>query len=220
MKQYKSLYNQSNKHSFKESKQNINDKVNLFLYLDIWDERDNFQVNLYNIENDVLWDWSYSEPSEDDEEGGYDSSPVDDGYMKNWKDIKGLEKYLKDLGIISKKASIYNNEDDAIEASEEGLNEQRSRHFRFNEAIKWNNKVQKLSWSDVEDYINDLGGGWRLPTLEELYKEFKTNPKRFKKGDYWSSEEGDEGMAFYMDGSTGNTDKDYKFNDLYVCLVK
>jgi hypothetical protein len=49
---------------------------------------------------------------------------------------------------------------------------------------------KKMNWLNAIDYCESLGSGWRLPTIEELWKirenESLSNNGEFRSAEYWS----------------------------------
>ncbi len=95
--------------------------------------------------------------------------------------------------------------------------------------ISINQAPDTMNWSDAKSWCSNLGGGWRLPTLDELrviHKVVKTLNQvlaavgdEIPRGSHWSSIErnSEDAWSIYMnDGSTTNY---YKSVDLYVRAV-
>ena len=59
-------------------------------------------------DGETVWEMRYPDFSLNEEDRDMQSSMVDDGFMKNWDDIKGLETYLKDMSVIPDDAEIIN----------------------------------------------------------------------------------------------------------------
>jgi hypothetical protein len=51
------------------------------------------------------------------------------------------------------------------------------------------NIIDRMTWYDAAEYIEKMGGGWRLPTIMEFHIIFKSDVKyKFKDNDiFWSS---------------------------------
>ena len=78
-----------------------------------------------------------------------------------------------------------------------------------------------MSWDDAKKVCTELGDGWRLPTKDELNILFKNKVKigGFSSSHYWSSREGDEGLAWdqsFDDGFQGFADMNDDCNVLAV----
>jgi hypothetical protein len=75
----------------------------------------------------------------------------------------------------------------------------------------------KMTWYQAKNACNDLGNGWRLPTIEELkamYKQLHKNGQGnfIAECCYWSSTEYDGSDAWYFSfyvGTAGTNIKDY-----------
>ena len=63
----------------------------------------------------------------------------------------------------------------------------------------------KMNWSDAITYVEQLGDGWRLPTITEFYIIYDSDMKKeFNEDDgYWSSSDSPAGGAWYFQFSTG-----------------
>lgn len=75
-------------------------KNNTYLYIIDKDERGEFSCHVEDPEGKDVW----SASNEESEDGEF--YPVSDGFMKHNNDIKGLEKYLKELQILPKEAVL------------------------------------------------------------------------------------------------------------------
>ena len=55
-----------------------------------------------------------------------------------------------------------------------------------------------MNWYEANEACKELGGNWRLPTKDELNILFKNKVKigGFSSNHYWSSNDGDEGLAW------------------------
>lgn len=90
------------------------DKSNLYVYR-FHEERGEIKASVENMQTGIaVWEYNYPDYSLDEEEREFQSSIVDDGFMKNFDDIEGLEKYLKSLNILPVDAEII-SEVDAIQ---------------------------------------------------------------------------------------------------------
>jgi len=77
-------------------------KNNTYLYVIDKDERGEFSCHVEDPDGKDVW----SASNEESEDGEF--YPVSDGFMKHNKDIKGLEKYLKELELLPKEAVLNN----------------------------------------------------------------------------------------------------------------
>jgi hypothetical protein len=79
-----------------------------------------------------------------------------------------------------------------------------------------------MNWDDANGACNNLGNGWRLPTIKELNLMFKNKYKigGFVKDYYWSSTEGDNVRAWRYIFHDGNQEYGYKGSDGYVRAVR
>jgi hypothetical protein len=81
----------------------------------------------------------------------------------------------------------------------------------------------KMEWDEAKKAFENLGGGWRLPTIEELEKIYKYKDKigNFAlKSKYWSSTESGANGAWYVGFLKGNVFDAAKFNTYYVRAVR
>jgi hypothetical protein len=83
----------------------------------------------------------------------------------------------------------------------------------------------KLNWGEAISVCNNLGDGWKLPTITELeiiYKQFFKNGEHdLKEGSYWSSNEENEDLAlYYIFYGQGFSAKCYKDYPLYVRPIR
>ncbi len=95
--------------------------------------------------------------------------------------------------------------------------------------ISINQAPDTMNWSDAKSWCSNLGGGWRLPTLDELrviHKVVETLNQvlaavgdEISRGSHWSSIErnSEDAWSIYMNG--GSTTNYYKSVDLYVRAV-
>lgn len=71
------------------------------------DERGSFRADVRNPKNDK----TVYEVRGGDELGEDESSLVDDGYMRNLRDVQGLQEYLREMGVIGKQDRIMHAKD-------------------------------------------------------------------------------------------------------------
>jgi len=84
-------------------KKNITNK---FVYK-FHEERGEISAYVEDMTNgNTVWEFKYPDHDLPEEEREMQSSPVDDGFMRHFEDISGLEKYLKQLGDIPEDAEI------------------------------------------------------------------------------------------------------------------
>lgn len=83
------------------------------------DERGQFQAHVEDHGGKTVWEVSYPEYYQDDETGEEmeNSTIFDDGYMSDTDDVQGLEKYLKQVGIMPEQAEL--KSEDEFEEEEE-----------------------------------------------------------------------------------------------------
>ena len=86
-----------------------------------------------------------------------------------------------------------------------------------------------MTWKDAIEFCANLGGIWRLPSIEELstlvdYSKFNpaTKLQDIKPSDYWSSttNANDTDFAWGVDFYYGYSYGDYKSHNLYVRAVR
>ena len=106
-----------------------------------------------------------------------------------------------------------------IKIAQEMINEGKKTN---NEGKKTNNKVEwtiednrQLTWKIANNYANNEGEGWRLPTLEELENAYNENKDFFAHGTYWTST---EDTAFVC--GADDAKKFQKFYDPNKCFVR
>jgi hypothetical protein len=83
---------------------------------------------------------------------------------------------------------------------------------------------EKMIWEQAISACEELGNGWRLPTIKELevmYKELhKKGNGNFKEPFYWSSTENDDDNAWYFFFVYDNSSIISKYSTLYVRAVR
>jgi len=107
----------------------------------------------------------------------------------------------------------------------------------------YKNDIPGVRWYKAQSFINDLGNGWRLPSLKELaliktlrdlggIGRFPTEYSDFSDSYYWSSEEGkvtsirtqgkDGGSnyAYFFDMAEGTSSHNKKSYDLRARFVR
>ena len=94
--------------------------------------------------------------------------------------------------------------------------------------IEWEENTPKnpiknpMTWDEAMEYARSAGGGWRLPSKEELEKVYHDKVKGFESDVYWSSSTyaqptiGAWGVSF----SDGDVDYYYKTGNYYVRCVR
>jgi len=75
------------------------------------------------------------------------------------------------------------------------------------------------TWYDAIEYVELLGDGWRLPTIEELDLIYKSE-NDFEKEGYWSSTEFDYRSSWQYEFDSGIKDYYGKTAFCYVRAVK
>ena len=88
-------------------------------------------------------------------------------------------------------------------------------HYHFELSLAKSHK--KLTWKKAVAYVNSLGDGWRLPTIEECFMIYHN--KLIDKGYYWSSTEFFSNVYVFnfKYGKVFDNDKEF---DYYVCAVR
>ena len=76
----------------------------------------------------------------------------------------------------------------------------------------------EMTWDKAVEAVNNLGDGWRLPTIEECFMIYKD--KLIDKDYYWSSREYCNNYAWYFAFSTGDAYYYYKYGTNYVRAVR
>jgi hypothetical protein len=107
----------------------------------------------------------------------------------------------------------------------------------------YKNDIPGVRWYKAQSFINDLGNGWRLPSLKELaliktlrdlggIGRFPTEYSDFSDSYYWSNEEGEvtsirtqgkdgkSNYAYFFDMSEGTSSHNKKSYDLRVRFVR
>jgi len=82
--------------------------------------------------------------------------------------------------------------------------------------------LKYMNWNDAVKACADLGGGWRLPTIEELSLLYKNKVKIAFFADYiyWSSNEYDGNSAWVLYCSFGGEEAKLKGSPCYVRAVR
>ena len=80
----------------------------------------------------------------------------------------------------------------------------------------------QMKWYDATEKVKELGGGWRLPTIEEFEEIYKYKDKigGFAKANYWSSTEYGGNDAWYQGCFNGSQGGSNKANFYYVRAVR
>ena len=107
----------------------------------------------------------------------------------------------------------------------------------------YKNDIPGVRWYKAQSFINDLGNGWRLPTLKELaliktlrdlggIGRFPAKYSDFSHSYYWSNEEGEattiktqgkdgrSNYAYFFDMAKGTSSNNKKSYDLRVRFVR
>ena len=79
----------------------------------------------------------------------------------------------------------------------------------------------QMNWVDAKKACNNLGDGWRLPTIEELDILYQNKDKisGFTNGNYWSSTEIVD-FGYSRNFNNGGQDASYSFSKYYVRAVR
>lgn len=78
-----------------------------------------------------------------------------------------------------------------------------------------------LSWSELQEYIKEHEGEWRLPTLFEMKEAFNNKIAGFKETLYWTSEENTENdSVYFFDFYQGTVSYCGKTSKLFARLIK
>lgn len=56
----------------------------------------------------------------------------------------------------------------------------------MNEKLEWSEPMGPNTWDEVVEIIKQKGGGWRLPTIEELDRSDESNSPPEEYMSYWS----------------------------------
>lgn len=76
----------------------------------------------------------------------------------------------------------------------------------------------EMTWDKAVEAVNNLGDGWRLPTIEECFMIYKD--KLIDKDYYWSSTELDFSSAWSFPFYYGSASSFNKYNTNYVRAVR
>jgi len=82
---------------------------------------------------------------------------------------------------------------------------------------------ERMTWFDAMRWSRDLGDGWGLPTIDELYLMYIARERigGFVSDDYWSSsDDGDYSDALYQDFVSGRQYYCYKGSYAQVRVVR
>lgn len=90
--------------------------------------------------------------------------------------------------------------------------------------INQNDFTDQLNWSTAKLKCEEIGEGWRLPTISEL-REIYGNKEQYNFANYgywayWSIEEIDEEKSIAFSGVEGNVITELKEAEFYVRAVK
>jgi hypothetical protein len=79
----------------------------------------------------------------------------------------------------------------------------------------------QMNWEDAQKACSNLGGGWRLPTIDELDILYQNKDKfsGFANGSYWSSTEIVD-FRYSRNFDNGGQDASYIFSKYYVRAVR
>lgn len=87
------------------------DTNNLYVYK-FHEERGEVKASVEDMTTGItVWEYNYPDYSLDEDEREFQSSIVEDGFMKNFDDVEGLENYLKSLQILPMDAELISEED-------------------------------------------------------------------------------------------------------------
>ena len=87
------------------------DTNNLYVYK-FHEERGEVKASVEDMTTGItVWEYNYPDYSLDEDEREFQSSIVEDGFMKNFDDVEGLENYLKSLQILPMDAELISAED-------------------------------------------------------------------------------------------------------------
>jgi len=76
------------------------------------EERGEISAYVVDLSNDkMVWEFHYPDWTLSEDERLTESTLVDDGFMKHWEDISGLENYLKDLSILPADAELVSEQE-------------------------------------------------------------------------------------------------------------
>jgi hypothetical protein len=82
----------------------------------------------------------------------------------------------------------------------------------------------QMSWDDAKNACARLGGGWRLPTKDELaemyYQLHNKGKGEFKMASYWGSTESGSSLAWHLGFDDGYANDSNKYLTLYVRAVR
>ena len=81
---------------------------------------------------------------------------------------------------------------------------------------------KEMTWDDAKKACAALGGGWRLPTKEELNELYKHQDEigGFAAAYYWSSSEGSNDYAWIQFFGNGSQDDGSEASTFYVRAVR
>jgi hypothetical protein len=84
----------------------------------------------------------------------------------------------------------------------------------------------KMTWNEAKRACQNLGDGWRLPTIQELYFMYDKRDEigglvKDQNSYYWSSDEDEDyGVAGYFRFNLGTANYNYKNDTCYVRAVR
>lgn len=88
------------------------------------------------------------------------------------------------------------------------------------EVVDLTNELGRKTWHEAMEYVNNMDGNYRLPTIVELVRIYDSIPREDRVSmSYWSStNDMDEAMLLQMYwGTTGLYDKTFK---MYVKAIR
>ena len=90
--------------------------------------------------------------------------------------------------------------------------------------IAQNDFANQFNWSTAKLKCEEIGKGWRLPTISELEEIFERKENfefaNYGYGDYWSIEEINENQSLAFSGIEGTTITELKKSEFYIRAVK
>jgi hypothetical protein len=87
--------------------------------------------------------------------------------------------------------------------------------------LEWGEMAdEEMTWEEAQKWCESQGDGWRLPTIDELYKAWYDKVPGFAADVYWSATEDSEAYASLVGFTSGSAGNFNKTNDYYVRCVR
>ena len=217
-----------------DTDEDYNEKKNItnkFVYK-FHEERGEISAYVEDMTNgNTVWEFKYPDHDLPEEEREMQSSPVDDGFMRHFEDISGLEKYLKQLGDIPEDAEIVSE----VEANNNygyfkrggGVKSLKPIEFDLPEEYKYTgdvaNNLRKNGIDATAKYFDQYQGAYIHCGKDKLWvtDSFVSGKRADKPRKYRSASLNSfEGQFSATRGDYFQLEEDYVFEDSTLVLIK